>query len=301
MYGYEPWASYPSLLLGRKGSHEIYVHVCEAADDAPWRSQRLTTLQLLDREWTRDKRVSPLFSVFGILNYLFKCDWMHCADQGIAAAFLGNLFAYLVDHIMEGATKDIRCGVLAVHIETYYDANGVEDRLKEFLPKTYAPEKSTRPPRLKGNAATIRALVPFGAQIAQELLSDADPIQMAMKTAARHLHNCYNSLHARHEAFSHAALYDSSKQFALQYGALWAAHGHDVAWRPMPKMHLFLELCSAATEPQKFWNYRDEDFGGTVSRQCRMKGSWKKFFAFCRHALDLFKFKNQVPWIVEAE
>ena len=30
--GYEPWASYPSLLLGRKGSHEIYVHVCEAAD-----------------------------------------------------------------------------------------------------------------------------------------------------------------------------------------------------------------------------------------------------------------------------
>ena len=137
--------------------------------------------------------------------------------------------------------------------------------------------------------------------MAQQFLSDADPIEMAMKTAAHHLCNCYNSLHARHEAFSHAALYDSSKQFAIQYGALWAAHGHDVAWRPMPKMHLFLELCSAATEPQKFWNYRDEDFGGTVSRQCRMKGSWKKFSAFCRHALDLFKFKNQAPRIVEAE
>ena len=110
--------------------------------------------------------MSPLFSVFGIFNYLFKCDWMHCADQGIAADFLGNLFAYLVDHIIPGATKEIRCRVLWERILTYCDANGVEDRLKEFLPKTYAPEKSTRPPRLKGNAATIRALVPFGGHMA---------------------------------------------------------------------------------------------------------------------------------------
>ena len=245
--------------------------------------------------------MSPLFSVFGIFNHLFKCDWMHCADQGIAADFLGNLFAYLVDHIMPSDTKDIRCHALFERIKTYYDAHDVEDRLKEFLPKTYAPERSTRPPRLAGNAATIIALVPFGGLMAQQYFSDAEPIEMAMKTAARHLCNCYNSLHARHEAFSHAALHNSSKHFAIQYGALWPAHGHDVAWRLMPKMHLFLELCAAATEPQKFWNYRDEDFGGTVSRQCRMKGCWKKFAAFCKHALDLFKFKNQAPRIVEAE
>jgi len=66
------------------------LQVCEAADDAPWRSQRLTTQQLLEREWTRGKRVSPIFSVFGVFNHLFKCDWMHCADQGIAADFLGE-------------------------------------------------------------------------------------------------------------------------------------------------------------------------------------------------------------------
>jgi hypothetical protein len=277
------------------------LQVCEAADDAPWRSQRLTTQQLLEREWTRGKRVSPILSVFGVFNHLFKCDWMHCADQGIAADFLGNLFAYLVDHKMPGASKDIRCRALAEHIETYYAANGVEDRLKEFLPKTYAPEKSTVPPRLKGNAATIRALVAFGGQMAEQFLSDADPIEQAIKTAAHHLCNCYMSLHARLEAFSHAALYNSSKNFAIQYGALWAAHGHSVAWRPKPKMHLFLELCSAATEPQKFWNYRDEDFGGSISRQCRMKGRWKNLSAFCKHGLDLFKMKNKVPRIVEAE
>ena len=182
------------------------------------------------------------------------------------------------------------------HIKAYYDANpDVEDRLKEFLPKTFAPEKSTKPPRLKGNAATTRALVKFGDQMAQQFLSDGDPMEQAMKTASHHLLNCYNSLHQSNEALSHWALYNSSKIFALQYGALWAAHGHGASWRPMPKLHLFLELCSAGTEPQKFWNYRDEDFGGSVARQSRMKGRWHKMSAFCKHGLDMFKMKNRVP------
>ena len=126
--------------------HESNLQVCEAADDAPWRSERLTTRQLLEREWTRGKRVSPLFSVFGIFNYLFKCDWMHCADQGISQDFLGHLFAYLVEYKMPGASKEIRCKAFSDHIDTYYEANGVQDRLKHFVPKTYAPEASTRAP-----------------------------------------------------------------------------------------------------------------------------------------------------------
>jgi hypothetical protein len=272
--------------------------VCEAADDAPWRSQRLTTQQLLEREWNRGKRVSPIFSVFGIFNHLFKCDWLHCGDHGVSADFLGNEFDYLVDHKMPGASKAARCAALGEHMNNYYATNGVEDRLKEFLPKTYAADKSTRPPRLKGNAASTRALVKFGHLMAQQFLSDDVPIEHAIKTAAHHLLNCYNSLHLQNRAFSHASLYESSKIFAVQYGALWQAHGQRVSWRPMPKMHLFLELCSEGTEPEKFWNYRDEDFGGSVARQSRMKGRWKKTSAFCKHGLDLFKMKNKAPRIV---
>ena len=63
----------------------------------------------------------------------------------------------------------------------------------------------------------------------------------------------------------------------------------------------FIPVCSATTEPQKFWNYRDEDFGGTISRACRMKGSWKRIGAFCKHGLDMFQMKNDAPRIVEAE
>ena len=67
-----------------------------------------------------------------------------------------------------GENKVQRCQALGEHMKAYYAANAVEDTLKEFLPKTYAPEKSTRPPRLKGNAATTRALVKFGDQMAQQ-------------------------------------------------------------------------------------------------------------------------------------
>jgi hypothetical protein len=216
----------------------------------------------------------------------------------VSADFLGNEFAYLVAHKMPGATKEARCKALDGHIQAYYDKHGIVDKLKEFLPKSFAPDKKTRPPRLKGNAASTRALVEFGAEIAEAFLSDDDPIELAIKAAAHALLNCYNSLHLSNEAFAHAAMYNSSKVFASQYGALWEAHGKGPSWRPMPKMHLFLELCSAGSEPQKFWCYRDEDFGGSVSRQSRMKGSWKKIAAFSQHGLDLFKMKNPAPRIV---
>ena len=60
-------------------------------------------MELLQREWERGKMPSPIFACFGIFNHLFKCDWLHCADQGVTADFLGNLFAYLVKEKMPGS------------------------------------------------------------------------------------------------------------------------------------------------------------------------------------------------------
>ena len=274
--------------------------VCEAADDADWRSQRLSTMELLQREWERGRWPSPIFACFGIFNHLFKCDWLHCADQGVAADFLGNLMAYLVGKKMPGSTVHDRSVALGGYMETYYEENHVEDRLKEFLPKTFQSEKKkSRPPRLKGNAASTRALVPFGLLMAEKFLADDVPSEAAMKAAARHLANCYDSLREANKTFCHDALYNSSKNFALQYKALHEAFGSGVQWRPMPKMHLFLELCSSGTEPQKFWNYRDEDFGGSVAKQSRMKGMWKKVSSFSTHALDMFKMKNPAPRMLQ--
>ena len=272
--------------------------VCDASDDANWRQQRLTTSELLMREWERGKKTCPLLSVFGIFNTLFKIDWLHCADQGVAADFLGNLFKHLVKHKMPGSTELIRCDALGVHMVNFYKTYNVLDKLKGFLPKSYESASKTKlPPKLKGSAAAVRALVPFGNLMAVEFLSEEHAVEAGIKSAAKHLLNCYEGLHLSNEASSHEALYQSSKSFALQYGALHA-YGKTVAWKPKPKMHMFLELCAQGSEPQKFWNYRDEDFGGSVARQSKMKGSWKQMSAFSKHGLDMFRMKNKFPRIV---
>ena len=90
-------------------------------------------MELLQREWERGKWPSPIFACFGIFNHLFKCDWLHCADQGVAADFLGNLMAYLVGKKMPGSTVHDRSVALGGYMETYYEENHVEDRLKELL------------------------------------------------------------------------------------------------------------------------------------------------------------------------
>ena len=57
-------------------------------------------------------------------------------------------------------------------------------------------------------------------------------------------------------------------------------------------MHLFLELCSSGTEPQKFWNYRDEDFGGSVARLARRRGGMLCCSSTSRVVLQKFKMLN---------
>ena len=98
-------------------------------------------MELLQREWERGKMPSPIFACFGIFNHLFKCDWLHCADQGVTADFLGNFFAYLVLKKMPGNNIHDRSLALGGHLEIFYEENHVEDRLKEFLPKTFHSDR----------------------------------------------------------------------------------------------------------------------------------------------------------------
>ena len=53
--------------------------------------------------------------------------------------------------------------------------------------------------------------------------------------------------------------------FSFISGIIFTSKGGDPA-----------EFWSEGTEPQKFWWYRDEDFGGSVARQSKMKAMWRK-------------------------
>jgi len=136
--------------------------------------------------------------------------------------------------------------------------------------------KQKSSPKLKGSAASIRALVPFCHQQCQELLDNTLPLHQAIAAAAHNLNECYKCL--SHDAADwQQKLSDHSKDFAVQCDALQKRHAGTRDWRIKPKMHQFLEMSCSGSKPNMSWTYRDEDFGGSVAQLCRIKGGcWKK-------------------------
>ena len=243
----------------------------------------------------RGHKVCALFSVIGVENTIFRVDWLHSVDQGVGADFLGNLFRLIITKL-PGSNKEERCKALWAEIVEYYEKNNVQDRLKEFTVNSIKSGKG-KPPKLRGcNAASCRSLIAFGSQAAQRHLDDGKPAEAAAKAAAHHLHMVYQSL-SESVVFRQEVMEASSKAFALHYAALRDTSA-DPLWRVKPKMHLFLEMCSQNCKPNLFWTYRDEDFGGSIGHQSKMKGSWKKTFAYMKHALDLFALKNSEPRLI---
>jgi hypothetical protein len=239
------------------------------------------------------------FSVFGVKVNLFRVDWLHAVDQGVGADFAGGAFEALLPKL-PGASKDARCHVLNDKLQAFYERRGVEDRVKVLKPNDFKRSTPNSPAKLKGcSAAEVRALIPFVKELAEELVDDSVPVEAAIKIAAQHLMHCYQALAKSSAASRQEALYFSSRDFVLQYHALHLA-GDGVAFRCKPKTHLFLEMCSLpGVDPKSCWCYRDEDFGGPIARQSKMRGCWKNLTAYSGHAFDLFFMKNPVPRIVE--
>jgi hypothetical protein len=66
-------------------------------------------------------------------------------------------------------------------------------------------------------------------------------------------------------------------------------------WKIKPKLHLFLELCSVErTRPSLCWNYRDEDFGGSVARLARRRGGLLSASAFSRNLILMWSMQPMI-------
>ena len=195
---------------------------------------------------------------------IFVMDWLHCADQGSAADFIGNVFYQLVGHY-PGSTKEDRYKNLFQDILQHYEANGVEDRLDHLAP-TFV--ESRQGMKLRCSAAKCRKLVPFVAELTQSLCDMNEPVEQAMAVAAQHLKAVYDCLSSGED------MKQSSIYFAAQYVALHdSLHPtDDRLFRLKPKLHLFLHLCGDGGRPSKHWCYRDEDFGGSVAKAARRRG-----------------------------
>ena len=127
--------------------------------DAPWSSDPLSHWDCLNRVLNRGESVSPLLSGRApwVTTKIFRKDWLHASDQGVAADFIGNLFRLLQTKFPGGNVK-ARTAALFLDIEQFYDRNRTHDRLQTLVPKMIKQDRKA--PKLRCSAAECRALVP---------------------------------------------------------------------------------------------------------------------------------------------
>ena len=264
----------------------------QAGSDAKWRSEKLSHDEFICRQIRRGIPISPLFAVPGVTTDVFRRDWLHIVDLGVGADFLGNCFKEFCK-LLPGRNKKLRRKALWDKILQFYDENKIKDRMVGI--KSWGIQAPRHPPKLKANAACVRALIPFCHQQCMSLLSDS-PKHNAIKMAAHHLHECYKCLSTSSEDWT-TVLPQSSKEFAIQCHALATVHERP-DWVVKPKMHQFLEMCTGISKPNMSWTYRDEDYGGSIAQLCRIKGGcWRKILHYSQKMLVLFKTRNRAPRI----
>ena len=219
---------------------------------------------------TRWGKISPILEAPWVKTSIFRFDWLHAADQGATADFIGNVYHHVCENRMDGPTIDDRYSALFLLLQEFYEDEGVLDRMGNLKP-TFVEKRQGM--KLRASGAECRALVPFVLRLARELFDRTDPVENAMYWASFHLCRVYGALSAS-TPNAQAEMRDAGIQFATQYVAL---HDHlndedDRLWRIKPKMHWFMHLCDGTSKPSMNWLYRDEDFGGSVAAAARKRG-----------------------------
>ena len=261
--------------------------VREVSSTAPWRTSPLSHGDVVNRQLARGKTLNPLLEAPWVTTSIFRRDWLHCADQGVAPDFLGNFFKHMHEKY-PGASKKEKYIALYQDVQAFYKEFDVSDRIDTLLPTHVEHQGSGY--KLKGSAAQCRALVPFAFSLATELCDLTDPVEESLYWASYHLNETYKALSSEcPEPLLKKARH--GPQFALQYVAL-----HDFlqpedakAFRVKPKMHLFLHVCAEDDLPAKNWCYRDEDFGGSAAKMSRRRGGVRSLQGVSSVTLERFK------------
>ena len=148
---------------------------------------------VLQRILRNGKQINPILLVPWVDVEICRMDWLHCSDKGVAAEFVGNALTVLQAKFPERTIAD-RVKSLSDRMLAYYKANRVEDKLDCLMPNMLYPGNKKADAMMHCSAAQCRALVPFVAECANEMLSDNNPVEKAVKMAAQHLKHVYYTL-----------------------------------------------------------------------------------------------------------
>ena len=267
----------------------------EQGPDSPWLQpeSRLSHFPALARIVEAGGGLSPVWSIPFLQMSSLRIDWLHACDQGITAVFLGGLFHLLLSERALGANVDERCAALWASVQEYYARAHTVDKLHNLIVTMIKPKKGSI--ELSGSGAQIRALVPFGLEVVNSWPEAQLSLEkLGARNAMRSLATCYSFLSAQPPAEG------SLLQHALAFQAnLQGLHTiSPKRWQLRPKLHMFLELAAEGSNPSSSWNYREESFGGSVSRQAHRKGGVTNPLAMSRSALTKFCAKESLPKIV---
>ena len=256
--------------------------------------ERLEHFQCLQRIMDSGGSLSPIWQVPFLTTEALRLDWLHVADQGITPVFLGGLFHMVLCDKAVGRNEEVRLGWLWQEVQAFYKETGVVDRLHNLVKTMVKPKKGSI--ELSGSGAQIRALVPFGLQLVNAWEGDLTLEKLAAKSCMRELALCYSFLSTAEGMHSEGTLLEHALAFQRNLQGLHKMNAK--RWQMRPKLHMFLELAAEGSNPAASWNYREESFGGSVSRQAHRKGGQSSPLAMSRSTLTKFCAKESVPKVM---
>ena len=262
--------------------------------DASWRGHSLSTCDVLRRMMLKGLTIPSIFGAPGFETTCFKEDWLHCADLGVGPDVLGNLFWMLLPR-MPGGNRNACASALFVEIREYYKSHpGLPGHLDNLTVSMI--KRAGKSPKLKCYGAECRGLIRFAPIASSRWLDRTNPFELAVIHLCETLDACYQCL-SHGEIFARDLLAERSRRLA----ALWVAieaRSEEPFWRVKPKLHQFQHLCeTTGSLPTESWTYRDEDFGGTMSRLARSRGGPRSASAVARNVLLKFIARHPVPLI----
>jgi len=238
-------------------------------DDAPW----------LETLWSHESYLADLAekgedppALFSITGFRLECvmvDVLHTVDQGIASHIIGNIFVEVLGQL--GQNRSQRLRVLNDRILDFYKIHKPTSKIQGQL--SMEQLRSTNQwPKLKAKAAATRHLAPLASQLADEFNSGSHHDQLR-KIVADSLVQFYVLVQQEDRAISAQArqeLPNLCRRLCRAYAHLAneSVNAQVMAWKLVPKFHLFCHLCfSQALEfgnPRFFWTYPDEDIVGQM-------------------------------------
>ena len=111
---------------------------------APWRLRPKSRYELLADIIDRGHRISPIFEVPWVSSKIFRVDWLHAVDLGVAADWLGNVFWMLALEKLPGHNIGERVSALWIEMQQSYRDHNIDDYLGNLAPSMIKAEKNFR-------------------------------------------------------------------------------------------------------------------------------------------------------------